>query len=181
MIDKLIDLIISIIDLFRFWQVIAAYQRGIVLRLGVFHRELEPGLHWIIPFGIDHVLDDNVVPRTVALGAQSLVTNDGHTVAVSPVVTARIRDIQKALLEVEGVDHALVDSCSAAVAEHVARSTWDELRAEASAKTLLKECRQQAFRYGIEIIRVQLAEITTCRVIRLHSATGHSTGTAKLL
>jgi len=174
MIDKLLDLIVNFIDLFRFWQVIKDYERGVVLRLGVFHQELAPGLHWIRPLGIDNVLIDNVVPRTVALGAQSLMTKDGVTVAVSAVVTAQIRYIRKALLEVEGVDHALVDSCSASVAEHVARSTWDELRATAGAETLLKECRKQAFQYGIEVSRVQLSDITTCRVIRLHVANGHA-------
>jgi regulator of protease activity HflC (stomatin/prohibitin superfamily) len=180
-IDKLIDLIVNFMDLFRFWQVINEYERGIVLRLGVFQRELEPGLHWVIPFHIDNVLHDNVVPRTVALGAQSLMTKDGVTVAVSGVVTARIRHIRKALLEVEGVDHALVDSCSAAVAEHVARATWDELRAVASGEALLKECRKQEFQYGIEILRVQLSDITTCRVVRLHVANGHNVASGKLI
>ncbi len=180
MLDKLIDFVINIIDLFRFWHIIADYERGVVLRFGRFTKELDPGIHWVIPFGIDHVISDNIVPRTVALGSQSLMTKDGHTVAVSAIVTAKIRHIRKALLEVEGVDHALVDSCTAAVAAHVGASTWEQLRAVESGDVLTKECRRQAFQYGLEIQRVQLSDISLCRVIRLHVPQSHDTNAVRL-
>lgn len=168
MLDKLIDFILDVIDAFRFWQVIAEYQRAVVLRLGKFHSELDPGIHWIIPFGVDNVILDNVVPRTCRLNPQSLMTKDGKLVAVSGVITASIRHIRKAVLEVEGVDHALVDACTAAIAEHVTESTFEELRTEEFREKLTKACRSQAFRYGLEIIRVQLSDLSPCRVVRLH-------------
>jgi regulator of protease activity HflC (stomatin/prohibitin superfamily) len=167
-IDKLIEFLVSILDLFRFWQVLNPYERGVQLRLGTFRRELGPGIHWVLPFRIDRVLHDNVVPRVVALGAQTLVTKDRQTIGVTAVVTASIRHIQKALLEVEGVDHALADACMAGVAAHVAASTWDELRTDECSERLTKACRAQAFRYGVEIHRVQLADLCPSRSIRLH-------------
>lgn len=169
MIDRLVEFLSQFIGLFKFWYIIFDYERGVLLRLGRFRKEMEPGLHWLIPFSVDHVLADNVVPRTVHLGVQSLMTADGRTIAVSAVVTASIRHIRKAMLEVEGVDHALIDSCTAAVAAHVSAVTWDHLRTEDSGAALMKVCRAQAFRYGLEIHRVQLADMSPCRAIRLHS------------
>lgn len=132
------------------------------------------GLHWILPFGLDDVIVDNVVPRTVSLSAQSLTTSDGKQIVVSAVVTASIRHIRKALLEVEGVDHALMDSCYAAIAQSVAGAEWAALATNKFNEDLTKSCRAQAWRYGIEIERVQLSDLSMCRAIRLHTTNHYS-------
>lgn len=171
MLDRLFDLIIQFLQIFQFWVVITEYERGVVLHFGRFHgRVLDPGLHWRWPFHIDEVHFDNVVTRTYMLPPQALTTKDDRTVSVTAVVTSNIRDIKKALLEVEGVEHALQDSCSAAVGEHVGSLSWEELRGAPAAKELLTVCRKQAFKYGIEIERVQLSDLALCKVIRLHTS-----------
>lgn len=167
MLDRLIDLILSSIRLLSFFTVIDEFEEAVVLRFGKFNRKLGPGFHLLWPFNIETVLTDNVVARTTNLPAQSLTTADGHTVVVSGVVTSRITDIQKALLEVEGVDHALLDSCIAEIARQVSRSTWDELRNPEFSDQLTKSCRRQGFKYGIEILRVQLSDVTKARSLRL--------------
>lgn len=170
MIDKLIDFLIGIIDLFRFWQIVDEYERGIVLRLGRFHREIGPGLHWQIPFGVDRPLVDNVVPRTINLGEQSLTTSDGKGVVISGVVTARIHSIKKSILEVESVDQALMDACGGEISSVVSAATWDELHTGALAEKLTDVCRKRGWRWGIEIIQVQLTDLTLARSIRLWNA-----------
>jgi regulator of protease activity HflC (stomatin/prohibitin superfamily) len=168
-IDRLLQFIIDFARFFIFWTVIDEYERGILLRLGTYRRNFEPGFHWAIPFGIDRIMVDNVVTRTTDLTPQSLTTKDNKTVSARVVVTSNIRDIKKALLEVEGMDHALTDSCAAAVGEYVRSLTWEELRSDASVETLTKLCRKNAWRYGVEIERVQLADLSISRVIRLHT------------
>jgi regulator of protease activity HflC (stomatin/prohibitin superfamily) len=171
MLDRLLDFVLQFLQIFQFWVVITEYERGVVLHFGRFcGRVLEPGIHWRWPFHIDGVQFDNVVTRTHMLPPQALTTKDNKTVSVTAVVTSNIRDIKKALLEVEGVAHALQDSCSAAVGEHVGNLSWEELRGAPAAAELLKVCRKQAFKYGIEIERVQLSDLALCKVIRLHTA-----------
>ena len=167
MFDKLIDVALSFAETFRFFTVIDEFERGVVLRAGKFSREIGPGFHWLIPFNIERAFTDNVVPRTQNLGAQSLTTKDGKNVVVSGIVTAKIRDIKKAVLEVEGVDHALIDSCYAGIASLVSASTWDEIRSEEFSDKLTAACRKQAFRYGVEITRVQLSDVALSRALRL--------------
>jgi regulator of protease activity HflC (stomatin/prohibitin superfamily) len=169
-VDRFIELIIDCLQVFQCWVVLDEYERGVLLRLGKFHKLLEPGFHLCIPFYVDRAVHDNVVTRTTELQPQTLTTKDNRTVSVTAVVTSNIRDIKKALLEVEGVDHALVDSCAAAVGTHVGSLTWDELRTADITDALTKLCRKNAWRYGIEIERVQLADLALSRVIRLHTA-----------
>lgn len=170
MFDKLIDLCLQFIELFRFFIVIDEFERAVVLRLGRFHKTLEPGFHLLLPFNIDNALTDNVVPRTVNLGAQGLTTKDGKTITTSAVVTAQISDVRKALLEVENVNQALMDSCYAAIGDLVVAHDWDLVRSPEFAETCTKACRKQARRYGIEILRVQLADLTPSRALRLFQA-----------
>ena len=167
MFDRIIDLLLQWIGWFIPFVVIDQFERAVVLRFGVHHRTLEPGFHWIIPFEIERVIADNVVPRTVNLQAQSLVTVDGRFVVLGGIVTAQIADIVAATLEVEGVDHALQDACYGAIGTMVAASTWEEIRQEAFAHELTKACRKQARRFGIDIIRVQLSDLTLAKTLRL--------------
>lgn len=168
MLDRLIDLLLQWISFFVPFVVIDQFEQAVVLRFGKFNRELDPGFHWIIPFDIERVIADNVVPRTVNLGAQSLTTRDGRQVVVGGVVTAQIRDIRKATLEVEGVDHALQDSCYGAIGALVASRSWDDVQREDFSDELTKSCRRQAWRFGIEILRVQLSDLSLAKTLRLH-------------
>jgi len=174
MIDRLIDFLLGILDLFRFWVVVDAFERAIILRFGVHVRTLEPGFHWVWPFNIERALHDNVVTRTTIISPQSLTTSDGETVVVSAVVTSHIEDIEKAILEVEGVDHALTDACFGAVGEVVARSTWADLTSEKFGDEVTKVCRRQAKRYGVYVDRVQLGDKAKCVAFRHHQSHGGS-------
>lgn len=167
MLDRLIDLLLQWVDWFVPFAVVDAFERAVVLRLGVFRRELAPGFHWVMPFGIDRVIADNVVPRTLNLAAQSLTTSDGSQIVIGVIVTARIHDIQKALLEVETVDEALQDSCYAEIARVVHEHTWEELQADSINDALLKACRKRAFTYGVEILRAQVSDLARCKSLRL--------------
>ena len=167
MLDRLIDFLLSCIRLFEFWIVVDAYQKAVVLRFGRFHRELDPGLHWMVPFGIDRALTDSVVPRTINLGPQSLTTRDGRSVVVSAVVTCRVANIKQALLEVEGVNHAVRDASFAEIAGVVLRTDWERLSHADLGEELAAACHKRARKWGIEIIRVQLSDVALSRSLRL--------------
>jgi regulator of protease activity HflC (stomatin/prohibitin superfamily) len=167
MFERLIDLLLQSIAFFIPFVVIDHFEEAVVLRFGKFHRKLGPGFHWIIPFQVERCIADNVVPRTLNLAAQSLTTKEGRMVLLGGVVTAAIRDIQKATLEVEGVDHALQDSCYGAIGALVAAASWEEIQHEDFSEALTKACRKQAWRFGIEIQRVQLSDLTLSKTLRI--------------
>lgn len=157
--EKLIDLIVQFLEFFRFCTIIDCYERGVQLRFGKKLRILEPGLRWQIPFFIDNVLNENVTPKLYQLCTQSIVTGDGVSVAAGAVICYQIRDIEKALLEVDTVAQAVADSCQSTVAEEILAATWDEVRAAGFSDRITATCRKRGFRYGVEIMSVRFCEL----------------------
>ena len=167
MLDKLIDFLIQCIELFKFWIVVHPYEAGVMMRLGRFIRVIECGFHWMLPFGIDHAITEHIVPTTHSLGDESTISKDGKSIGFHAVVTYKVRDIQKALLDVEDVNHAVRDACSGEIGRVMRESMWEEMLAEDILEKLTAACRKRGFRYGIEIMSVQLAGLAQVRSIRL--------------
>jgi regulator of protease activity HflC (stomatin/prohibitin superfamily) len=169
--DRLVDLLIGCIDLFRFWCVIPEYERGVLLRLGKFVRECEPGFHWVLPFSIDHVIAQVVVPSTHSLGHESVTTKDGKAITFHAVCTYSIRDIRKALLEVEDVNHAVRDACSGEIGRVLHEATWEEIIGGEIMDKATAACRKRGFRFGIEVTSVQFASMSLTRNLRIFGST----------
>lgn len=167
MLDKLIDFLIQCIELFKFWLVLHPYEAGVRLRLGHFHEVLNEGFHWMIPFGVDTHLAEYIVPTTHSLGDESTTSKDGKSVGFHAVVTYKVRDIQKTLLEVDDVTHAIRDACCGEIGRVMRESTWEEMLAEDILEKLTAACRKRGFRYGIEVMSVQLAGISLVRSLRI--------------
>jgi len=167
MFDRLIDVLLQFIHLFKFWVVLDPYEGGLVLRLGKFNRVLEPGFHWVIPFGVDQVPAEHIMPKTHSLGYESITTADGKSVGFHAVVTYRVHNIKKAILEVEDVDHAVRDACLGEIGRVFRESTWEDIGYPSILDALTSACRQRGFRYGIEVISVQLAGLALCKSLRL--------------
>ena len=177
MFDRLLDALLSSLQLFQFWVVVNAYERAVVLRFGIFDRELDPGLHWLIPFAVERVWHEHTVPRTINLGPQSLTTKDGRGVVISAIVTAKVVNVRQALLEVEGVDHAVRDACYAEIAGVILRKDWQSLSHDDLGDELATACHKRARRWGIEIIRVQLSDVALSRSLRLWQEHTNSSAT----
>lgn len=169
MFDRLVELIIQFADLFRFWIILDPFEQGVLLRLGKFVRVLEPGFHWVYPLHIDHVMFESVVPTTHSLGNESITTKDGKAVSFHAVITYQVSDVEKALLSVHDTDHALVDACRGEVARTLMAHTWEEIIQDGIYDDLTKACRKRGWKWGIEIISVQLASLSLAKNIRLIS------------
>lgn len=173
MFDKLIDVALKFIELFQFWFICRAYEQGLVLRWGKFNRLVLPGFHWRWPFRVEVEILVNVVSETITVGPQSLTTTDEQPVVVSTVVTLRIDDVRKFLLETEGAHQVVEDMTFGIVADFVLCKTWAELRACDMANELTKKARARCKRYGVEVINVQIGDLTRSRSIRLIAPLGH--------
>lgn len=169
--EKLIDLVVQFLEFFRFATVIDAYERGVLLRFGHFKRELGPGFHLQWPFFIDNILNENVVPKLYQLATQSIMTRDGTPIAAGAVICYQIRSIEKAMLEVDSVQHAVADSCQATVAEEILAAAWDEVRAPEFCERMTAACRKRGFRYGVEIMSVRFCELAPVRNYRTITGT----------
>lgn len=168
MFDKLVDLLVGCVDLFRFWVIIAPYESGVKLRLGKFIKVLDPGWNWMIPLGIDQYEHEHIVPRTHTLDPQSVTLKDGRQVGFQAVITYKVRDIKVALLEVEDSEHAIKDACAGTIAHTVAMCTWDELvQGDDWVDRVTAAARKRGFRFGLEITSVQFATLALVKTLRI--------------
>jgi regulator of protease activity HflC (stomatin/prohibitin superfamily) len=165
--DKLIDLILDSINLFRFWEIVDEYEEAVILRFGKFHRVLGPGIHPVWPFAVERAMSDIVKPTTHNLKPQSLTTSDGVAVVVSGVITRTITDIQTALLECEGVETVITDSAYGVIAASVRNATWEEIATDEFCSSVKSDIHKRAKEYGVAIKRFQWGDLSKARSVRL--------------
>ena len=168
MLDRLVDFLLASIRLFQFCVIVRTYQQGVVLRYGKFHRLIEPGFHWLIPFAIEEALTENVVLEIMTVGPQSLTTKDDIPIVISTKVSFTVVDVKTFLLSIEGAGQVIEDSTYGVVASYITARTWTELlAADDLANKLTIKVRAAAKIYGVDIVRVQLADFTRSRSLRL--------------
>ena len=95
MFDKLVDVLLQFINLFKLWVIITDWEMGIIMRLGKFNRMAPPGFHWRLPFGIENTYYSNTNMMTRIVGPQSLTTRDDVSVIISVVITEQIEDVKR--------------------------------------------------------------------------------------
>lgn len=176
MLDKLVDLIVEWLKLLFFAFTLTEYQRGVVLRLGKFNREVGPGFHWKWPFDVDVVLFDAMFPRVKFMGPQSLITKDGISVVISYLVTYEISDVKKSILNTAGPVAALEYASFGVVADFVNKHTWAELRSVKAVddekeldldNEVAKKVRRRAAKYGVHVIDIGFHDLTSSKALRL--------------
>ena len=165
--DRFIEFILQIWESIVPCTVLDEYERGVVLRWGRFDREIGPGFHWLFPPIMYRALTEVVVVQPHNLVAQSLTTSDDIPMVISAVITSRVENVTKLLLEVEGREQAISDVTLGVVASCVAKATYDEVRQDAFRQTVLKEVRRLARKYGVEVLNVQFSDLQRCRSLRL--------------
>src|ERR1700677_4457101 len=159
MFDRLLDLLVSIWDQLAPVGAIHPYNGGVRLRMGRFHSVMESGgWYWKIPF-VDHILTECVVPRTERLTGLATTTVDGKAVGFDAVITYRVSDIQKSLLEVNDLKDAIADTGAGIIGTELSNATWTDIVHGNTVESLTKACRARGWKWGVEIQLVQLTGV----------------------
>ena len=173
MLDKLLDLLASLWEQLVPVGVIPPYNGGVQLRMGRFRRVIESGSwYWKIPFA-DHILTECVVPRTERLTGLATTTVDGKAVGFDAVITYRVSDIQKSLLEVNDLKDAIADTCAGIIGTELSNASWEDIVHGNTVDMLTKACRARGWKWGVEIQLVQLTGVAPVKNLRV-SLSGHA-------
>ena len=148
--EKLIDLIVSWWNTIVPFFVLDEYERGVVLRLGRFNREVGPGLHPKWPF-VEDIMSENVVTETKHHYDQHLTTKDKVHVSIRMLTKFRICNVRTFLLEVEDADSVLSDAVMRIAAKAVAESTYEEFVGEKWEPMVSRRVKLEAKKYGVEV------------------------------
>lgn len=174
MLDKLLDFISGLWNDLVPVEIVPPYNGGVQLRLGKLLRVLAGGSwYWKIPFA-DHVITEHVVPRTERLTGLATTTVDGKAIGFDAVITYRISDVQKALLEVSDLKDAIADSCAGIIGTELSNRTWVAIIHGDTVEELTAACRKRGWKWGVEIQLVQLTGVAPVKNLRV-SLSGHAT------
>jgi regulator of protease activity HflC (stomatin/prohibitin superfamily) len=171
--DKLLEFLKEIWNDLIPVEIVPPYNGGVQLRMGALLRVLEGGRwYWKIPFA-DHVITEPTVPRTERLTGLATTTADGKAIGFDAVITYRVSDVSKALLEVHDLKDAIADSCAGIIGTELSNVVWAHIINGDMVDSLTAACRKRGWRWGVEIQLVQLTGVAPVKNLRV-SLSGHA-------
>lgn len=163
---KLIEFLTAWWHAIRFWDVLESQDLGFVRRLGVYHRDLAPGINWRFPlFERAEIVDARLGAHL--LPAQTIRTSDGILLTVRLKCSYQVVDAQTYFLSVYDAldnirDIASGELCTAIMA-NTAQAAYD-------GQVLLKVRRvlkRSGREWGLRITKIQFAECAPMPAMRL--------------
>ncbi len=118
----LLAVILGIVGL----RVVDQYERGVILTLGKHTSTRSPGLTWIFP-GIQRMIKVDMRILTVDIPRQEVITRDNVTVNVDAVVYFKVKDADKAVLEIQSYQRATSTYAQATMRDVVGEVDLDTL------------------------------------------------------
>ncbi len=107
------------------WYTVKESDRGVVLRFGAYHSQVDPGLHWNPKF-VDRVIPINIEAFRTMPTTGFMLTEDENIVQVAMEVQYRIIAPEKYLFSVTNADNSLLQALDSALRFVVGHSTMDD-------------------------------------------------------
>jgi len=137
------------------------WQRAVVLRLGRFKRVAGPGLFFLVPIidRVSQLIDIRI--RVTDFSAQETLTGDSVTVNVDAFAFWLVWDPQKAALEVENYEEAVVLASKAAMRKAVSRNDLSTFLAQGDLieKQIQEEVDRQTTEWGITVQYIEITDL----------------------
>lgn len=141
--------------------------QALVERLGRYHKKLDPGLNYIVPF-IDRIaVEDTVREQVLDIPPQQAITKDNIALEVDAVVYWRVMDLKEAYYAVEDVELAIQNLVTTTLRSMIGEldlSDTYSARADLNRKLLL-QLDEATAGWGVKVTRVDLQEIKPPKTI----------------
>ena len=142
-------------------KILDEWERGVVLRLGRFKRQIGPGLFWIIPL-IDRLvrrIDQRVI--TTSFMAEKALTRDTVPVNVDAVLFWHVWDAEKATLQVADFEAAVSWAAQTALRDMIGRTMLANLLSEREEldKQLQAVIDSKTEPWGITVQSVEIRDV----------------------
>lgn len=167
MIADLVGYILQFLDLFNPLVLVHQYERAILLRKGKYKRTLGTGFHFKIPFAVDTIHKDSILPDTNNLNWQRCETKDSKSVLISVAARWRISSVKEFNLGAQDADSVLNDSIYGEVAAFVRTSAWDEINEDDWIAQVQAAVQKRAKRFGVTVEELWITDLVRAPVISL--------------
>ncbi len=137
------------------------WEKAIVLRLGSYRGLRGPGYFAIVPIldRVAYTIDQRI--RTTAFGAESCLTRDTVPVNVDAIAFWVVRDAERAALEVQDYDEAVILSAQTALRDAIGKHDLAEMiqsRVELG-HGLKVALEQKMANWGIQVLSVEIRDV----------------------
>lgn len=141
-------------------KVVRPYQRGLIERLGKFHKEAGPGLHFIIPF-FDRMTRVDLREMVIDVPPQEVITKDNVVVTVDAVIYYEITDAYKVVYNVNNFQFATLKLAQTNLRNVIGELELDQtLTSREKINTRLRTVLDDATdKWGVRITRVEIKKI----------------------
>ncbi|MFQ5608605.1 MAG: SPFH domain-containing protein, partial [Candidatus Zixiibacteriota bacterium] len=141
-------------------RIIRPYERGLVERLGKYHRTLAPGLNLILPF-VDSVLKVDMREVVLDVPAQLVITRDNVNVEVDAIVYAQVTDPVRSRYEISNYITAATKLAQTNLRNVLGEMALDEcLSSRDTINSQLRDVLDTATdKWGVKVNRVELQRI----------------------
>jgi regulator of protease activity HflC (stomatin/prohibitin superfamily) len=141
-------------------RVLREYERGVIFRLGRFHKAKGPGIIIVLPV-IDKMVRVSLRLVTMDVPPQDVITRDNVTVKVNAVVYFRVMDPERAIIEVEDFLYATSQLAQTTLRSVLGQSELDELLSErdkinAHIQSILDEHTDP---WGVKVTQVEVKHV----------------------
>ncbi len=141
-------------------KVVRPYERGLIERLGKFRREVDSGLHLIIPF-FDRMIKVDMREHVIDVPPQEVITKDNVVVAVDAVIYYEVSDAFKVVYNVKNFESAAIKLAQTNLRNVIGELELDQtLTSRERVNAKLREVLDEATdKWGVRITRVELKKI----------------------
>lgn len=147
------------------FRVVRPTHRGLIERFGKYNRFANPGLSWILPFGIERLYRVNITEQMMNAQPQEIITNDNLNAKVDAQVYFKVKSDEQ---NVKNSQYNVDNYCWQIVS--LARSTLRNIIGTLTLKSANSErgkinselhltLKEETASWGIEIVRTELKEI----------------------
>jgi len=146
---------------------ITKYEAGVRISFGKWNKIVTEGWFWYIPL-FQKIIWMEIQTQVVDLRGQSVRTKDGQSVIVSGAIQYSIKDIYKAIFNVQDVDKSLETLALGIILEYVNKRTLNECEdVDGLKKEILRGIKDAAQGWGLKIEKVYITDLDRTRNIRL--------------
>ncbi len=151
---------IVIIFLFVGIRIVRPVERGLIETLGKYSSTRQQGFKWIIPI-IQRMVKVNITEIRVDIPPQMIITKDKLNATVDAVVYYKIKDVVKAIYNVNDFQNSVPSLARTTVRAVIGKMTLADANEnrEKINKDVEQELDKQTDSWGIDIIRVELQKI----------------------
>jgi regulator of protease activity HflC (stomatin/prohibitin superfamily) len=145
-------------------RIVRPTQRGLIERLGKYHRFANPGFHWIIPI-IDRIFMVNVTEQMIDAEPQEIITNDNLNAKVDAQVYFKVKaneeSVKGSIYNVNNYKWQIVNLARTTLRNIIGTLTLKSANSERGKinAELYKTLHNETQTWGIEIVRTELKEI----------------------